>query len=126
MSWEIEFEERDTYLFVRVTGENSPEAVLNYTEAMLRHCQETGYNRVLIHERLRGPRLSIVELFGLLAEGSRRAMGKLQAIAYVDEDMGATAEFAENVAVNRGMPMATFDNVDAAKAWLAETTRDDS
>ena len=126
MSWEIEFEECEDYLFVRVTGENSRDTVFAYTQDMLHRCEETGHNRVLIHERLSGPRLSIVELFGLLEEGSRRAMGKLQAIAFVDEDMGATAEFAENVAVNRGMPMATFDNVDAAKAWLAGHGRNDA
>lgn len=119
MSYEIEYEERDGYLFVRVTGENSRETVAAYCRDMLRHCALSGHDRVLIHECLEGPRLSIIELFGLLDEGSREMLGKFQAIAFVDEAMGETTEFAENVAVNRGMPIALFDSVTKAEAWLA-------
>lgn len=118
MTWEIEFEEREGYLFVRVAGENSRDNVLAYTGAMLRYCEEHGHSLVLIHECLDGPRLSIVELFGLMEEGSRRALGKFRAIAFVDERMGDTAQFAEDVAVNRGMPIGMFDNLDSAEAWL--------
>ena len=123
MPWDIEFEDRADYLFVHVTGDNSRETILQYTQAMLRHCEESGHKRVLILERLNGPRLSVVELFTLLDEGSRRALGKFLAIAFVDEQMGDTADFAENVAVNRGMPIAIFDNLDAAEAWLLENAR---
>ena len=123
MSYEIEFEDRDGYLFVGVTGENSRDTVLAYTREMLRHCMASGQNRVLIHERLEGPRLSMIELFGMLDEGSRQLLGKFRAIAFVDEAMGETADFAENVAVNRGMPMAVFDSVEKAEAWLAEKKR---
>lgn len=119
MTYQLEFEERANYLYVRVTGKNSRDTVLAYTQEMLRHCEAAGRKHVLINECLEGPRLSIVELFGLLDEGSQRAMGRFRAIAFVDEQMGDTADFAENVAVNRGMPIAFFDNMAAAEVWLA-------
>lgn len=56
----------------------------------------------------------------MVAEGSMKAIGKFDAIAYVDEKMGQMADFAETVAVNRGMPVAMFDNLGDAEAWLCE------
>ena len=119
MTWEIEFEDRGDYLLVRVTGENSRDTVMGYNAALMRHCEQSGHSRVLIHEQLDGPRLSVVELFVMLEEGSRSMRGKFQAIALVDEQMGDTAGFAEDVGVNRGLPMAMFDTMGAAEAWLA-------
>ena len=118
MSWSIDFEEDDGFLVVRVTGENSREAVMGYAQEMLRYCEEHGHRRVLVEERLEGPRLSMIELFGLLDEGSRRMIGRFKAIAFVDEKMSDTKEFAEDVAVNRGIPIAVFDDKSAAEAWL--------
>jgi len=120
MSYQIEFEERSAYLFARVTGEDSSDTVLRYMEDILRECEKTGCPRVLIHECLEGPRLSFLELFDLLSEGSRRAIGKFRAVALVDEKMGDTAEFAEDVAVNRGLPMRVFDDVETASQWISE------
>jgi hypothetical protein len=34
--------------------------------------------------------------------------------------MGDMAEFAETVAVNRGMPIAIFNDVESAKEWLSQ------
>ena len=45
-------------------------------------------------------------------------MGVFDAIAYVDREMGSMGEFAETVAVNRGMPVAFFDNEEDAVDWL--------
>jgi hypothetical protein len=39
-------------------------------------------------------------------------------MAYVDERMGDMANFAETVAVNRGMPVRMFTNVPDAENWL--------
>ena len=69
---------------------------------------------------LEGPRLDVMEVFSLVSEGSMKALGKFDAIAYVDEQMGSMAEFAETVAVNRGMPIAVFDTVEEAKEWLSQ------
>ena len=44
--------------------------------------------------------------------------GNFDAVAYVDEKMGELMKFGEDVAVNRGMPLAAFDNLDDATRWL--------
>ena len=41
------------------------------------------------------------------------------ALLTTDASMRPTSEFAENVAVNRGIPLHTFSNRDAALRWLS-------
>jgi hypothetical protein len=78
-----------------------------------------GCSRVLIEERLEGPRLGTLDVFQIAVEGSDKALGKLRAIAYVDVNAkGGLMKFAETVAVNRGLPITVFATVSAAKNWL--------
>lgn len=43
----------------------------------------------------------------------------LQALAFVDVNaQGELMRFAEDVAVNRGMPVRVFPTIAAAEAWL--------
>ena len=118
MSYTIEFQSRPSYLFARVTGANTPDTVRAYMHDLVQKCEETACFRVLVHECLDGPRLSAGEVFELMASGSRRGLGKFSAIAFVDEEMGDIGRFAENVGVNRGMPLRVFDNVDEAAEWI--------
>jgi hypothetical protein len=61
-----------------------------------------------------------MEVFSLVSEGSMKALGQFEAIAYVDQKMGDMAEFAETIAVNRGMPISVFNNTDDAQKWLTQ------
>jgi hypothetical protein len=71
------------------------------------HVIVTGQNskeNVLIEERL----------------DAKRFAGILRALAYVDvKAEGSLMEFAETVAVNRGLPVQVFSNVAEADRWLA-------
>jgi hypothetical protein len=88
-------------------------------DEVVRECTARSCPRVLVEERLTGPRLGTVEVFTLVSAGSMRFMGALQSMAYVDVNgMGATMDFAENVAVNRAFPVRVFANVTAAEKWL--------
>ena len=118
MSFQITFEKFPTYLHATVTGKNSREVVTQYMTRLTQECIKSDCFRVLIEERLEGPRLPAMEVFSVASEGSMKALGQFEAIAYVDESMGEMAEFAETVAVNRGLPIATFDNVEEARRWL--------
>jgi len=120
MTYNISFEENPTYLHATITGTNSRETVAQYLQDIQQECGKQNCFRVLIEEHLDGPRLDAMEVFSLVSEGSMKALGKFEAIAYVDEMMGEMAEFAETIAVNRGMPMSVFSNVDDAKAWLVQ------
>ena len=118
MTYEIDFEERGAYICATITGTNSPEAVSGYLAAILEECKRRDIYRVLINERLEGPRLGIDEVFTVASEGAMKALGVFHAIAFVDEQMGQMAEFAETVAANRGMPVRAFPTLAHAEEWL--------
>ncbi len=120
MSYEISFSDRPGYIHALVTGENSRESVISYMEEVLRECKDKDCFRVLIEERLEGPRLQAMDVFTISAEGSIKVLGVFEAIAHVDEKMGEMREFVETVAVNRGLPIATFATISEAETWLGQ------
>lgn len=127
MSYKLTFYPKPTYLHAVVTGRNSKAHVAQYLEEILRTCVEGNCLRVLIEERLEGPRLETMDVYDIASEGSRQAFGFLKAVAYVDVNAaGVLMQFAENVAVNRGMPVAVFSNVADAEQWLLEKARSDA
>ena len=65
-----------------------------------------------------------MQVFDIVSQGSMKALGKFDAIAFVDEKMGDMSNFAENVAINRGMPIAMFSDVESAEAWIVRQTDD--
>lgn len=119
MEYEIAFHRHADYLHAKVVGKNSQDTVIQYMQDVRGKCREVDCFRVLIEECLDGPRLDTMEIFEMVATKSRSALGIFEAIALVDPEMGDMAEFAETVAVNRGMPLAMFGTVDDARNWLA-------
>lgn len=118
MSYELTFNQDSNYLHATVSGTNSRETVAAYMDEVLAECQRSNCFRVLIEERLEGPRLAAMDVFAISSEGSMKALGVFEAIAYVDEQMGELRDFVETVAINRGMPIATFATVEEAREWL--------
>jgi hypothetical protein len=120
MSFKVLFVERPAFLHAVVTGTNTKANVTGYLEEILRECLARRAVRVLIEERLEGPRLGVVEVFDIAADGSGRIAGIFEAIAYVDVyAAGGTMKFAETVAVNRGAPVRNFGSVTEAERWLS-------
>jgi hypothetical protein len=120
MSYQLNFERYPEYLHAIVTGTNDQESVKRYLQDIRAECKRLGCFRVLIDERLEGPRLAVDDVFTIASEGAMDAMGIFEAIAYVDPHMGQMAAFAETVAVNRGMPVRFFESVEDARSWLLE------
>src|SRR5262245_15209529 len=119
MSYRLSIEVTPTHLHAIVIGTNSARTVADYLEQVLAECMARGARKLLVEERLKGPRLPLIEVFQTVEQGTRRALGKLKAIAYVDVYAeGGLMKFAEDVAVNRGMPVAVFDTVEEARQWL--------
>ena len=83
---------------------------------ILAECQRRDCFRLLIEECLDGPRLQALEVFSIASEGSMKLLGIFEAIAYVEANMGELRDFVETVALNRGMPIATFETVADAQA----------
>jgi hypothetical protein len=83
-----------------------------------------GCFRLLLEERLEGPRLGLLDVFKIASEGSPEVSGMFKAFAYVDVNaQGDLMQFAETVAVNRRLPLAVFSNVADAEQWLLNEGR---
>jgi hypothetical protein len=118
-SYQVRFTDRGKYLHAAVTGANTRDNVLRYLADVRRECEVRNCTRVLIEERLEGPRLGFPDVFRIAAEGSTRALGFFEAIAYVDvHAQGDLMDFAETVAVNRAMPVRVFRSLPDAENWL--------
>ena len=124
MTYRLTFDQKPTYLHVIVTGLNSRENVVRYLGEILRECTARRCLRVLIEERLDGPRLGTLDVFQIASEGSSKAGRILKAIAYVDVNaQGGLMKFAETVAVNRMLPVVVFSAVADAEKWLLNEDR---
>ena len=120
MSYELTIEPKPGYLHVIVIGANTRENVMRYMEEVVRECTLRQCFRVLVEERLAGPRLGTLDVFEMVATGSTRFLRTLKAMAYVDVNARdqEMMQFAENVAVNRAFPVRVFPTVVAAERWL--------
>jgi len=119
MTYTLTVRQKPGYLHAVVTGLNTRENVTRYLEQLGAECSARNCFRVLVEERLEGPRLEAMEVFEIVSQGSERARGKIQAFAYVDVNAeGDLMHFAETVALNRGLPVALFPTVTDAERWL--------
>lgn len=120
MNYELAFNHHAKYIHAQVVGESSAETVVEYMRDVQSESERSDCFRVLIEEKLSGPRLEVIEIFDLVTAGSRSAAGIFEALAYVDKNAGSPdmARFAETVAVNRGIPVAVFTSVEEARNWL--------
>ena len=117
--YQLAITEKPTYLHVVVTGRNGRETIARYFDEVIRESQARNCPRLLIEERLEGPRLGTVDTFTLVSCGTIRYMGAVKSMAYVDVNaVGDIMSFAENLAVNRAFPLRVFKNVGAAEQWL--------
>ena len=108
------------YLHAIVSGANTKENVERCLRDVQGECAARACPRVLIEDRLVGPRLDLLEVFHLAEQISERAPGVFEAVAYVDvnAENDRNMRFAEDVAVNRVLPGRTFLSVEDAEGWL--------
>lgn len=126
MSIDVEIQQKEGFLNVRVTGRFSlaeaNDGLIRIFEAVARH----GATRVLVDcSDLQGS-ITTMENFAhatfgaeMMDEFSELGVSRTTRFAYVT--VGAFSDprkFAETVAVNRGLDVRTFDNVDDALQWL--------
>ena len=111
-----------SYLKATVTGEhNAPNALRFLTEAF-DACAKSGHSALLLEFNLTGPSLDSSSIFDVVAQRTAIA-AKLRKIAYVDRaNFGRDPEkmkFAETVAMNRGVNVRLFHDLETAGAWLS-------
>jgi hypothetical protein len=127
MDYKLTIKPKPSYLHFIVTGRNSKRAVIQYLKEILRECKKHNCYRILIEERLEGPRLGTVDIFRIVSEESSAGTGILKAIAYVDVHAGNNLmQFAETVAINRSLPVSVFSAVADAERWLLKEESKDA
>lgn len=119
MSYSIDFQRKPEYLHAIVRGDNTSDNALAYLREIAAYCEENAVERLLIEERLEGPRLGYAEAYRI-ASGAGSDWPVFTAhTAYVDVHAHNTAmKFAVEVSSNRGIRVHAFDTVDAATQWL--------
>jgi hypothetical protein len=121
MAYTLTFDRKPEYLHVKVTGENSPESVTGYLSEVHRACSGAECPGLLIEEDLQGPSIAVSDVFAIVSEGSRSMPPGIRKIAFVDLNSGhdfARMQFAETVAVNRGINMRLCRSLEEAQKWL--------
>ena len=121
LSYQLTIEERPTYVYARVDGDLTPANALRFLEDAHAACVKYGRAAVLLDMQLRGPNLPTTSVYDVISQ--RAAYGSLlRKIAYVPyrSDDQSMAQFAETVAMNRGVNVRLFESVATAESWLSE------
>jgi hypothetical protein len=75
MTCKITIHQKATYLHAIVTGQNNRENVERYLQEIRAECIARRCFRVLVEERLEGPRLHTVDVFDVIADGPHDLRG---------------------------------------------------
>jgi len=120
-AYQLTIEDKGSYLHFRVSGPNTAESVRGYLGDVYFACAQRERAAILIEEDLEGPGLGLVDIFEIVTEGSERTWPHVRRLAYVDVNPAHSRpdmQFAETVAVNRGINMRLFGSVAEAEQWL--------
>ena len=127
MSYVLEAIQQAGFLYVRVTGENTPQVAAAYLRDMLAACIEHGCGVVLIEENLSGPSMDVMDVYQLASEIGDKARNVIQQVAYVDinpDHSLGLMRFAGDVAADRGVNVRVFETVKEAERWLRESVQE--
>jgi len=119
LSYRLKVQERKGHLHVVATGANGLQTVKSYLQEAARECVARGHKRLLIEERLEGPRLGTLDVFEIVTHGAQEARKVLDLIAYVDiHSTGALMKLAAGLASQMGLSIRLFPTVEEASQWL--------
>jgi len=119
LPYSLEFEHRPDYLYAKVTGnEDSLDISLSYWTRVSAERQAHNYTKVLVDEDLK-QQVALIDVYELAAVLSDMGFAG-STIAFVDRQMDHMEfnQFAETVAVNRGLKGRVFIDFDEAEKWL--------
>jgi hypothetical protein len=121
MAYTLDAEKRGSYLYITVTGENSPDTVMAYLSEIRDLCIKYSCPNVLVVENLAGPSLSTFNVFDIISKVSESTSQVVRQVGYVDLNPNHDADrlkFAENLAVNRGVFVNIFQTIQEAEKWF--------
>jgi hypothetical protein len=119
-NYRLSFEERNTYLYAHLIGEDSFAASLSYWNDIADKVTATGYRKLLIHEALTGE-VAISEMHDIIMDLMPSGLLDVQ-IAFFDENIDDTPVNAlgQSLANSKGANVQIFDSLEAAKQWILQ------
>lgn len=127
MSYQLDVIRTGDYLHIKVSGENSAEAVAGYLHDGLALSQNTGCPFILVEDGLTGPDLDLEVVFEITSQASAAAQSAVKKVAFVKTTPGhdrSLVRFAENLAANRAVDLRVFPTIAAAEQWITHHSRD--
>jgi len=119
MAITTEFEFREGILYVKASGQDeSVDDVIGYGQAVIEQAVRHQASRILADETALVYRIGTFDLFAsakVLAENTPHIT---QSALVVNPDQVKDAQFFETVAVNRGLDVRMFTDIDQARKWL--------
>ena len=111
---------RKDYIVFDFTGEFSQEAGKQCIDEMVEACSQSKISRALLDCRNMGGEIQILDSF-MVAKYGVKMIGSISKFALVGrEDQMFPDNFVENVAVNRGVNLKIFTDIEKAIKWLKE------
>lgn len=120
MAYHTAFIQGNGYIHMKVQGENALQTVLDYTAEAYQECVRRNCWKLLIEENLQGPAMTLTDVYHAASKGTERAEQPIL-VAFVDinpQHSKQNMEFAELVALNRGLNIRVFENLQEAQAWI--------
>lgn len=117
--YRLTFEHRPGYLYAHVEGkEDSYEISRAYWQEVANECKAHGYRKVLVVEDI-SECGTVAEAYQVSSELPKMGFTHIK-VAFVDRyvEQQETNQFAELVAVNRGVNGKIFNDVTEAEKWL--------
>jgi hypothetical protein len=120
MSEDVRLIEKEGYLHFEFAAEFSIPAAKRAVDEMVNTCMKRNCTRVLFDcRRMTGP-LSTMDRFDVAQYGSEKIERSIRIAMLGREDQVLPDKFFENVAVNRGMDLKLFTDIDEAVGWLKQ------
>jgi hypothetical protein len=115
----LTFEDRGSYLYVRITGRDSYEASMAYWPAIADEVERKGFKRLLVHENLQGT-VTEGEIYEIMMNLRGSALMGIR-IAFYDENRQDIPlnSLGQLIANNRGGQVHLFQNLQAAEEWIS-------
>lgn len=115
------FTQEEDLLIVETSGyDENLDETLQYGQAVIEECNRGGFSQLLCIETQLEYRLGTFDTYELAKAASENAQNIGRAAIVCNAKNIEDARFWETVAVNRGLTVRVFKDVDAARSWLDE------
>jgi len=116
--YELTFEPREQYLFVRIQAETINRAIaLRYLNEIAEKCAELKLDRIML-ERLIPATMSNTDTFFVVGDLPQILGGRRFAVINPHASNEDSLDFSALVGANRGARYRVFQNAEDAEAWL--------